>query len=63
MTIRSYRGKTPKIHPTAWVSEAAYVVGDVEIGAHSSVWPGTVIRADTIKITLGQYVNLSLIHI
>ncbi len=56
--IRSYQGKTPKIHPTAWVSEAAYVVGDVEIGAYSSVWPGSVIRADTIKITLGDYVDI-----
>ena len=56
--IRSYRGMTPKVHPTAWVSEAAYVVGDVEIGAYSSVWPGTVIRADTIKITIGEHVNI-----
>ena len=56
--IRSYQGKTPKIHPTAWVSEAAYVVGDVEIGEYSSVWPGTVIRGDTIKITLGNYVDI-----
>ena len=56
--IRSYQGKTPKIHPTAWVSEAAYVVGDVEIGEYSSVWPGTVIRGDTIKITLGSNVNI-----
>ena len=56
--IRSYRGMTPQIHPTAWVSEAAYVVGDVEIGAWSSVWPGTVIRADTIKITIGEHVNI-----
>ncbi len=56
--IRSYQGKTPKVHPTAWVSEAAYVIGDVEIGEYSSVWPGTVIRADTIKITLGSYVDI-----
>ena len=56
--IRSYQGKTPKIHPTAWVSEAAYVIGDVEIGEYSSVWPGSVIRADTIKITLGKYVDI-----
>ena len=56
--IRSFQGKTPKIHPTAWVSEAAYVIGDVEIGEFSSVWPGTVIRADTIKITLGRYVDI-----
>ncbi len=56
--IRSFQGKTPKVHPTAWVSEAAYVIGDVEIGEYSSVWPGTVIRADTIKITLGRYVDI-----
>jgi len=32
---------------SAWVSEAAYVVGDVEIGENSSVWPGAVLRADS----------------
>ena len=56
--IRSFQGKTPKIHPTAWVSEAAYVIGDVEIGEYSSVWPGTVIRGDTIKISIGAYVDI-----
>ena len=56
--IRSFQGKTPKIHPTAWVSEAAYVIGDVEIGEYSSVWPGTVIRAEYHKITLGNYVDI-----
>ncbi|MDA1189246.1 MAG: gamma carbonic anhydrase family protein [Chloroflexi bacterium] len=52
--IRSVNGKTPKIHPGAFVSEAAYVVGDVEIGDGSSVWPGTVIRGDSGKITIGK---------
>ena len=56
--IRSFQGKTPRIHPTAWVSEVAYVIGDVEIGEYSSVWPGTVIRGDTIKITIGSYVDI-----
>ncbi len=56
--IRSFQGKTPKIHPTAWVSEAAYVIGDVEIGEYSSVWPGAVIRGDMIKITIGRYVDI-----
>ncbi len=52
--IRSLDGKSPKIHPTAFVSEFAYVVGDVEIGEGSSVWPGTVIRADAGKIAIGK---------
>ena len=52
--IREFDGKLPKIHPTAFVSEAAYVVGDVEIGAGSSIWPGTVIRADAGSIVIGS---------
>lgn len=56
--IRSLGGKTPKIHPTAFVSEAAYVVGDVEIGEGSSILPGTIIRGNHHKITIGKYVNI-----
>ena len=53
--IRSLNGKTPKIHPDAFVSEAAYVVGYVEIGAWSSVWPGSVIRGDSTEpIIIGE---------
>lgn len=54
--IKSFNGKTPKIAKTAFVSEAAYVIGDVEIGEYSSVWPGAVIRGDMGKITLGKNV-------
>ena len=52
--IRSLDGKTPKIDPTAFISEFAYIIGDVEIGAGSSVWPGAVIRADAGKIAIGK---------
>ncbi len=52
--IRSIDGKGPKIHPSAFISEAAYVVGDVEIGEGSSVWPGAVIRGDYGKIIVGK---------
>lgn len=52
--IRSFNGKTPKIAESAFVSEAAYVIGDVEIGENSSVWPGAVIRGDMGKITIGK---------
>ncbi len=52
--IRSLDGITPLIHPSAFVSEFAYVVGDVEIGEDSSIWPGTVIRADSGKIAIGS---------
>ncbi len=53
--IRSLDGISPRVHPTAFVSEFAYVIGDVEIGEGSSVWPGTVIRADMGRITIGKY--------
>ncbi len=52
--IRSIDGKTPKIHPTAFVSEAAYIVGDVEIGEGTNVWPGAVIRGDYGRIIIGK---------
>jgi carbonic anhydrase/acetyltransferase-like protein (isoleucine patch superfamily) len=52
--IRSFNGKTPKIAESAFISEAAYIIGDVEIGENSSVWPGAVIRADFGKIMIGK---------
>jgi carbonic anhydrase/acetyltransferase-like protein (isoleucine patch superfamily) len=54
--IRSFNGKTPKIADSAFISEAAYIIGDVEIGENSSVWPGAVIRGDMGKITMGKNV-------
>lgn len=52
--IKSFNGRTPKIAPSAFVSEAAYVVGDVEIAEGASVWPGAVVRGDFGKITIGR---------
>ena len=64
--IRSLGDKTPKIADTAWVSEFAYIVGDVEIGEYSSIWPGVTIRADGAQgVIIGDYVNVqegSVIH-
>jgi len=63
--IRTFNGKTPKIHQTAFISEAAYVVGDVEIGENSSVWPGTVIRGDHAPIIIGKNTQIEdngLVH-
>ena len=56
--IRSFDGKSPTIHPTAWVSEAAYVVGDVEIGEQCTIFPGAVIRGDMGKIIIGDRTNV-----
>jgi carbonic anhydrase/acetyltransferase-like protein (isoleucine patch superfamily) len=56
--IRSFNGKTPKIAESAFVSEAAYVIGDVEIGENSSVWPGAVIRGDSGNIKIGNNTSI-----
>ena len=52
--IRSFNGKKPRIHPSAFISEAAYVVGDVEIEEGCSIWPGAVVRGDTGKVVIGK---------
>jgi carbonic anhydrase/acetyltransferase-like protein (isoleucine patch superfamily) len=52
--IRSFNGKSPKIAKSAFVSEAAYIVGDVEIGEGASVWPCAVIRGDFGNIKIGR---------
>ncbi|MFC1926061.1 gamma carbonic anhydrase family protein [Chloroflexota bacterium] len=44
--IRSFRGNMPRIAESACISESACIIGDVEIGENSSVWPCAVIRAD-----------------
>jgi carbonic anhydrase/acetyltransferase-like protein (isoleucine patch superfamily) len=36
--LRPYRGILPTIHPTAFVDTSAQVIGDVHLGAESSVW-------------------------
>ena len=51
--IRSLKDKTPAVDPSAYVNEAAYVVGDVEIGEGATVWPCAVLRGDG-KIRIGR---------
>jgi carbonic anhydrase/acetyltransferase-like protein (isoleucine patch superfamily)/uncharacterized damage-inducible protein DinB len=54
------------IHPTAWIAPGAVVVGDVTIGARSSVWFNTVVRGDTDRIAVGDDSNLqdlSVVHV
>ncbi len=65
MTIRKFKDSTPQIHKSAYVDETAIVIGDVKIGADSSVWPMTVIRGDVNSITIGARTNIqdgSVLH-
>ncbi|CAN5812261.1 gamma carbonic anhydrase family protein [soil metagenome] len=44
--IVEYGGKTPRVHPTAFIAPTAVLIGDVEVGAEASVWFGAVLRGD-----------------
>lgn len=52
--IKGFNGKIPKISPSAFISKTAVIIGDVEIGENSGVWPGAIIRADFASICVGQ---------
>jgi carbonic anhydrase/acetyltransferase-like protein (isoleucine patch superfamily) len=58
MSIRGYRGITPKIAATAYIDPSAQVIGDVAIGERSSVWPNTTVRGDVNYIRIGDETNV-----
>ncbi len=61
-----YKGKSPRVHPTAFVAPTAVLIGDVEVGADSSIWFGAVIRGDNGPIRIGARTNVqdnSVIHV
>lgn len=56
----------PNIHKTAYVAPTAVVMGDVTLGAESSVWYTTVIRGDMAPITIGAQTNIqdgTIVHV
>ena len=64
--LKSYKGKTPKVNPAAFVAETAVIIGDVEIGEKASIWYGVVIRADINHIRIGKETNIqenTVIHV
>lgn len=48
----------PLVPSSAWVHATATVIGEATLGAHVSVWPGAVIRADRDAITIGDETNV-----
>ena len=66
MPIRTYQNKTPKLDDNVFVDPTAVILGDVEIGEDSSVWPLTVIRGDMHRIRIGKRTSVqdgSVLHI
>lgn len=61
-----FNGKRPRVHRTAWIAPNATLIGDVEIGAHSSVYYGCVLRGDVNSIRIGERTNIqdnSVLHV
>jgi carbonic anhydrase/acetyltransferase-like protein (isoleucine patch superfamily) len=56
--IVTCRGFTPKISSSTFLAETASVIGDVEIGARSSIWFNAVIRGDVMPIRIGDETNI-----
>ena len=66
MTIRSFQNHTPIIDETAFIDPTALVIGQVSMGAHSSIWPMTVVRGDINTIIIGERTNIqdgSILHV
>ena len=64
--IRTYKGIRPQIAETAFIEDSAHIIGDVQIGDHSSVWFNCVLRGDVFHIRIGDYTNIqdnSVIHV
>jgi carbonic anhydrase/acetyltransferase-like protein (isoleucine patch superfamily) len=66
MSVRPYNGLMPQIADSAYIDEAATVIGDVHIGTESSVWPSAVLRGDVNRIRIGTRSNIqdgTVVHV
>ncbi|WP_236233345.1 gamma carbonic anhydrase family protein [Pseudomonas tohonis] len=64
--IRTYRGTSPQLGERVFVDRSAVVIGDVELGEDSSVWPFALIRGDMHHIRIGARTSVqdgSVLHI
>ena len=64
--LRPYRGRLPVVDPSAYVDSSAQIIGDVEIGAESSVWMNAVVRGDVNFIRIGHRSNVqdgTIVHV
>jgi carbonic anhydrase/acetyltransferase-like protein (isoleucine patch superfamily) len=65
VAIYALGDRVPRIDPTAFVHPDAVIIGDVEIGAEASVWPGAVLRGDDGAIRIGARTSIqdgSVLH-
>jgi len=56
--LRAFEDAEPAVAEDAFVSEMAYLVGDVDVGARSSVWPFACLRGHGTGVTVGRETNV-----
>ena len=50
--------RKPNVHPGAYVDPSAQVIGEVEIGEGSSIWPMALVRGDQCHVRIGRNTNV-----
>ena len=64
--IRSLQGKEPQIDESAFIAETSQIIGDVKVGAGSSIWYNAVVRGDINYIEIGARSNVQdgcIVHV
>ena len=56
--LDTFLRKTPKLGRGVYIAKTAVVIGDVTLGAYSSVWYGAVLRGDINRIVVGHHSNI-----
>ncbi len=56
--IASFKNKTPRVHPSAFIAPGAHVIGDVTLEKNVSVWFTAVLRGDLSWIRVGEGSNV-----
>jgi carbonic anhydrase/acetyltransferase-like protein (isoleucine patch superfamily) len=58
MPLYSFEGKSPRVHPTAFIAPTAAIIGDVTIEENASVWYNAVVRADFSPVVIRRGANV-----
>lgn len=64
--LRPFRGILPQVDLSVYIDQSAQVIGDVTIGADSSVWMNVVIRGDVNAVRIGRRTNIqdgTIVHV
>ncbi len=56
--VLPYRGISPRIAPDVFVADNATLIGDLEVGAESSIWFGAVLRGDVMPLRIGARTSI-----